>query len=581
MEFCSSHVLVYESDESSHDNDFIYYEEEENDDQEETSTSIPLVYQSDSIQFLSNNFYYEVNELRREALVTTSIDTNRDFNYNFDNEYEKMYKQNSVSHFNSEIPIPSHLNELEVPNLNIIGVNLNNLVDKTNETFAGEPHYCATCSAIVSCHSLIELNQWICEFCGYKNTFQIDSKEVPCSNDITYLIEPSVNYQNSVLDDSLIVFCIDTSGSMNVTKQIDGFLPLKTKINNGNLSETHISRLECVQFAIEQNLEKLRTDNPNRRVVLITFNDQITIIGDGTQDSLIIEPDRVEIEEDLNRICELFKYFKPIKDTKKHLEEKLYHLEANGATALGPALILSLKLASQKQGSQVILCTDGIANIGIGNFEESFEESVLFYEKLSLMALSMSTSVSVITIKGTGCKLSIIGQMAHKTNGIVEVVDQLELKQQLKEILDKNEIKATNVQLKLISHKCVSISSSNNKNYLTQFIGNLSKNCELSFEYSVKGTREDIEKLTQIPFQLQISYQTRDGSRLLKVLTETKPFTYDQLLAETNCSIELLAKHTLSSQAKLLSDNLNSNKKLNTLKCEQKLKAVSAYLNKK
>lgn len=42
-------------------------------------------------------------------------------------------------------------------------------------------------------------------------------------------------------------------------------------------------------------------------------------------------------------------------------------MQAKGQTALGPGLLASLTLAAQgKPGSMVILCTDGLANIGLG-----------------------------------------------------------------------------------------------------------------------------------------------------------------------------------------------------------------------
>lgn len=52
-----------------------------------------------------------------------------------------------------------------------------------------------------------------------------------------------------------------------------------------------------------------------------------------------------------------------------------------GATALGPALLSAVELASQGGvGSKVILCTDGEANVGIGG---SFnDDRFTFYEKM-------------------------------------------------------------------------------------------------------------------------------------------------------------------------------------------------------
>ena len=45
-------------------------------------------------------------------------------------------------------------------------------------------------------------------------------------------------------------------------------------------------------------------------------------------------------------------------------------LSPAGQTALGPAILTSIGLASKgKPGSMVIICTDGLANTGLGGIE--------------------------------------------------------------------------------------------------------------------------------------------------------------------------------------------------------------------
>lgn len=63
---------------------------------------------------------------------------------------------------------------------------------------------------------------------------------------------------------------------------------------------------------------------------------------------------------------------------------KLNRLEEGGQTALGPALLYSAQFASSKRGSQVILCTDGLANIGLGSFESNDQdETIKFYDEIT------------------------------------------------------------------------------------------------------------------------------------------------------------------------------------------------------
>lgn len=62
---------------------------------------------------------------------------------------------------------------------------------------------------------------------------------------------------------------------------------------------------------------------------------------------------------------------KTIKDTKEALQKQLHSIEESGPTALGPALLTAVGMASQgAPGSQVIICTDGLANVGLGAFDE-------------------------------------------------------------------------------------------------------------------------------------------------------------------------------------------------------------------
>ena len=65
-----------------------------------------------------------------------------------------------------------------------------------------------------------------------------------------------------------------------------------------------------------------------------------------------------------------------------------FSLEEGGATALGPALYYSILIASRKKGSQVILCTDGLANKGVGSLENDKQEEISrFYNEMAETAL--------------------------------------------------------------------------------------------------------------------------------------------------------------------------------------------------
>jgi len=60
---------------------------------------------------------------------------------------------------------------------------------------------------------------------------------------------------------------------------------------------------------------------------------------------------------------------KPVSETKDALQNRVAAMSTKGRTALGPAVLTSVAMASKgAPGSQVIICTDGMANVGIGAF---------------------------------------------------------------------------------------------------------------------------------------------------------------------------------------------------------------------
>lgn len=63
-------------------------------------------------------------------------------------------------------------------------------------------------------------------------------------------------------------------------------------------------------------------------------------------------------------------------------------------TALGPALYASIHIAARVPGSQVILSTDGVANIGLGHLTDPISsESIKFYKDLASFAQSRGYDV--------------------------------------------------------------------------------------------------------------------------------------------------------------------------------------------
>ena len=76
-----------------------------------------------------------------------------------------------------------------------------------------------------------------------------------------------------------------------------------------------------------------------------------------------------------------------IKDSSETLLKHLYTIEESGQTALGPAILFSINLInSNLPGSKIILCTDGVANIGLGAIDNLLDDEIemvkTFYQEL-------------------------------------------------------------------------------------------------------------------------------------------------------------------------------------------------------
>ena len=152
---------------------------------------------------------------------------------------------------------------------------------------------------------------WVCEFCSHKNIVVIDKDEVPDKDAINYVIEGGEGGEDVKVDEedkqdnqdgSSLIFCIDTSGSMNAkceinwdAKQIQSMTQKMNK-NSQTLGQTTsqsnrvnlLSRLECVKAAINSQIEIMKVASSSKKVGLVTFESNVNIVGDGTQKPKVI-----------------------------------------------------------------------------------------------------------------------------------------------------------------------------------------------------------------------------------------------------------------------------------------------------
>jgi hypothetical protein len=59
----------------------------------------------------------------------------------------------------------------------------------------------------------------------------------------------------------------------------------------------------------------------------------------------------------------------------------------------------------------------------------------------------------------------------------------------------------------------------------------------------------DLDKIKQLPFQVQVTYTAADGSKALRVLTQLKEATDDREVAEINAVRSVIAENHIRSTA--------------------------------
>jgi hypothetical protein len=244
-----------------------------------------------------------------------------------------------------------------------------------------------------------------------------------------------------------------------------------------NRDTQYVSRLDCLKAAVRIQLDELERATPKRRVLLITFANDV-IIWTSQQRQVVAAGDALNDEAALQKIAGQIDpaSVKSVSDGKDALFNTIGRLAESGATACGPALVVALAIAGLEQERQrkaaslrssnngaikkrteIILCTDGLSTRGIGALDgdsSSREISKKFYSRQAEIAKIQGAVVSMIGIEGEDCGLNILGEVARKTSGEANFVRPLELQRKMRAILD-NPVIAQEVSLVCVGPKGV------------------------------------------------------------------------------------------------------------------------------
>jgi len=176
---------------------------------------------------------------------------------------------------------------------NILSIKFAFLSEKVGYA-TGDPTFCKNCNSVLNKDSKLKPYSdkeddtsilWECEFCNFSNIIQIEKEEIPKSDCIDYFVMSKNQVKSTDLnfsDEKTVIFCFDTSGSMCVTTPIKGKHKFKGNTidkelqelmkfsdgsdqfyDQGSKGKTYISRIQCLQAAIESNLTLMKESSPN------------------------------------------------------------------------------------------------------------------------------------------------------------------------------------------------------------------------------------------------------------------------------------------------------------------------------
>lgn len=404
----------------------------------------------------------------------------------------------------------------------------------------------------------------------------VEPEEIPGTETAQYLLEPAPEGGAAVADDSLLIYCIDISGSMCSSTELPElqreWATLRRQATSASAAaaaataggaapavQSYISRLQCLQLAVRRQLEQFQVEHPHRRVALITFSNEVIFYGDSSAGvtPIVFTGDELnDFDKLLNekgtashKKMPAYEAIGPISRTAEGLIERITALEENGPTALGPALLVALQLASQRRGSGIVVCTDGASNIGVGGVEDA--DSASFYQKVGNLALAAGVTISILAMENSDAGLRIVGKSAEISAGTINSLNPLELVRQLR-LIGQNQQVASEVTVKVVLPSFLSLRFSSPAVYDSRGafpLGNVSKHSMATFSFGwsrSKSQRHSVATLpTTVPIQIQVHFTDKSGAKLLRVVTRSLRITDDRDTAERGLDASVIGLTTI------------------------------------
>ncbi|CAL1548163.1 unnamed protein product [Lymnaea stagnalis] len=454
---------------------------------------------------------------------------------------------------------------------NVLLIPLKNL-DEEPKLVTGDPIKCTGCNVILTSTAKLvakgNKKTWNCEFCGHANcNLELSDDELPQGELLDFMLSPSTKQKEETCDgagvaspkkcstDGIIVYCMDISTSMDSKCQVpESQLAWREERTQGAESITNVSRLACIKRAIERLAEQLKLEEPDKRVMLSVFSSEFYVKGGGRTNNLPqfsgLEQETFEhlLEMGLNLSNDY--PLSKITDSHESIDAAVKKLYTTGCTALGPALSICTGFLSKSPGSEIIVCTDGEPNVGVGSLGHN--QGNTFYRTVGEYARSKDITINILAMEGASAGLQQVSAAAELSGGTTNKLNPMEIIRQLR-IIAQNEVIATSVTVRLFLHPDFVFDEpeyGSNLSQLEKEVGTVRKSTDLTFRFKLKDASK-ASTLNSVPFQVHINYTRKDGMKCLRVLSQANETTRDRKAMEENINISVLGVATMKTTAKL------------------------------
>ncbi|KAH9509945.1 hypothetical protein Btru_044693 [Bulinus truncatus] len=478
---------------------------------------------------------------------------------------------------------------------NVILIPFKNLADEF-QLVTGDPVKCKQCKAVLTSTARLEIQGrsriWNCEFCRHKNTdLDVSEDEIPKGEILDFMLSPptKVNVKSdndSSTDDlvtkkgvssGIIVYCMDISSSMDAVCQLpESQVAWREERTQRTESSSRVTRIDCIKRAVQRLVEQLKLEEPEKHVLLSVFSSEFYVKGGGRSENLpefnFLDnktfDDLIAMGLDLSEEYPLLN----IEQSYESIDTAVRRLITTGCTALGPALSICTGFLSNMPGSEIVLCTDGEPNVGVGSLNSN--QGGEFYRMIGNYARSKDITINILAVEGASVGLQHVSAAAELSGGTTNKLNPLEIIRQLR-LIAQNEAVATSVTVRVLLHPEFEFDEpeyADNMSQVEKEVGTARKDANLTFRFKLKDSKQS-KNYDSVPFQVQLCYTRKDGMRCLRVLSKKLETTTDRQIMEKNINVGVLGVSAMKTTAKLAQTG-------KTLEAQHHLKNVKRLVNR-